>query len=300
MNEIIKGEIKNLCDSFDKTNYYYEKGYILTTIDYLNNIMPNDIDIKNMRDAVRIKMCLISNNFIKFMTSRQDKINFYMKKNGVYFNGTIPKFQKRKEYPYKYLAPLSEENISYIIEEFLKDIDEDMYAFYQKIIDEGRVLYSNDNNTALTTLYNSNSIVFVESLKDLKDIMIFLHELGHAYYMYINNYRIIERADFIKELKDEIPAKIMEVKFIKYLEENGVYEQSLILQNMFDSITRECDKKRDRFDNLKYLIASDVAMNIRDYDFNITKYFRHLYQTDVYTIIDEKNNEKRLGKVLKK
>lgn len=300
MNDIVKSEIESLCDSFDRTSYYYEKGYILTTLDYLCNIMPGDVDINNMRNLIRFKMSLMTNEFLKYMTSRQDKINVFMKKNSVFFNGMIPNLPKKNKYPYKYLAPLSEENISYIIEDFLKNTDENIYNFYQKIVDEERLFYSNDNNTALTTLYNSNTIIFVEDLKTLGDIMIFLHELGHAYYMYINNYRIIERADFQKELKDEIPAKVMEVKFMEYLQKNGVYEQSLILENLYNSIMYECEKKRYRFDNLKYLIASDVANTIRERDFNLTKYFRHLYQTDVYTILNEKNNEKRLGKVLKK
>ena len=168
------------------------------------------------------------------------------------------------------------------------------------MINEGRVIYSNSNNIAYTSLYNSKTIIFIENFSNLKDIMIFLHELGHAYYIYINNSRVIDRDDIISELKDEIPAKIMEVEFIKFLKDRGFNKQALILEDFLYSIIYKCNKSRNDYESMKYLIASDIALSFKDEDINLVKYYKHVYEYYLFYLIIEKNNKKEIGKALKK
>lgn len=296
MNSLIKKEIKNLIESFDKTEDFYEKGYILTLIDYLSKVVPNDKDILSMREVIHSKANLISKELLLYSTIRRDEIGSYMIKSSSFFNEHIESIEKKETYNQQKLVSLSHENISYLISDFLDGIDSNIYKFYDKMCQEGRILYSIENNTALTSLDNSETVIFVEKLENLEDVMVLLHELAHAYYMYINNYLVKDRESLPMEIKDEIPAKIMEQAFIKYLRNNGVIEASLILEDLFDAIMYECDNRRYNFENLKYLIASNIALSVQDKDINLTEYYKYIYETDIYTIIKEKG----LGKVIKK
>lgn len=296
MNSLIKKEIKNLIKSFDKTEDFYEKGYILTLIDYLSKVVPNDKDILSMKEVIHSKVNLISKELLLYSTIRRDEIGSYMIKSSSFFNEHIESIEKKETSNHQKLVSLSHENISYLISDFLDSIDSNIYKFYDRMCQEGRILYSIENNTALTSLDNSKSVIFVEKLENLEDVMVLLHELAHAYYMYINNYLVKDRESLPMEIKDEIPAKIMEQEFIKYLRNNGVIESSLVLEDLFDAIMYECDNRRYNFENLKYLVASNIALSVQDKDINLTEYYKYIYETDIYTIIKEKG----LGKVIKK
>lgn len=296
MNSLIKKEIKNLIKSFDKTEDFYEKGYILTLIDYLSKVVPNDKDILSMKEVIHSKVNLISKELLLYSTIRKNEIGSYMIKSSSFFNEHIESVLEKETSNHQKLVSLSHENISYLISDFLDGIDSNIYKFYDKMCQEGRILYSIENNTALTSLDNSETVIFVEKLENLEDVMVLLHELAHAYYMYINNYLVKDRESLPMEIKDEIPAKIMEQAFIKYLRNNGVIEASLVLEDLFDAIMYECDNRRYNFENLKYLIASNIALSVRDKEINLTEYYKYIYETDIYTIIKEKG----LGKVIKK
>ncbi len=300
MNRIIKNEVKKLCDSFDKTNNYYEKGYILTFIDYLNSIMPDDKDISKMKEEIHAKVNLISNDFLMFLLSRKNVINNFVNSNSNIFSELIPSTPKTIEKDFNEMNTLSKEDISLIIGYFLGNLDERLFQFYNKMCEEGRIISSNTNNIALTSLYNSNTIIFIKNLETIEDIMVLMHELAHAYYIFINHYKIIDRSSIDFEIKDEIPAKVMEMKFIKFLEENKVYEASSILNSFFLNMMSECDNKRDNYENLKYLIASDIALKLRDNRLDITKLYKYLYKNNIYDIYNEFTNEKGFKKVLKK
>ena len=297
MNNIIKKEIQELYNSFDKTNNFYEKGYILTFLDYLNSIL-DDKEIKDMRDMINIKMFSCRDSYLHFLISRSNSISEFVKRNKEFFNEKII-VSKEQKFPYEYLSSLNDESISSVIDEFLKTFDFRIYKFYRRMVDEGRIICSNDNNIAITSLNHSKTIIFIKDLNDLHDIMILLHELAHAYYIYINKLKVIERCDITKEIKDEIPAKIMEIKFIKFISNINNYS-SMVLKNTFNEILYECDSKRDNYENIKYLIASFIAQKLEDDDLNITNYYKYLHQNDIYKIINEIDNKKEKGKVLRK
>ena len=298
MEEEIKKELKELYNSFDKTNNLYEKGYIVTLFGYLKRIFSDD-DINQMYQNVYSKLNVYNVDYLQYFSVKEDKIEEFMQKKYDFFIQKIGKVRKVTELK-GYLPTLSSESIEKIIDLFLQSISMDIFSFYKKYKLENRILFSHDGNTAYTSLYNSNTIVFIPKMENLKDIMILMHELGHAYYFYINNAKIRERDDILVELKDEIPAKILEMKFIKFIKEKIDYQQGLILDNIFDLNMYEYYIEEDDFDSLKYLIASFIAKKISDKNFNISKYFERLYRNDIYNIVVENNNIKKLAKVLKR
>jgi hypothetical protein len=130
--------------------------------------------------------------------------------------------------------------------------------------------------------------------------MILCHELGHAYYYDVNNITVSRRNSLMEEIKSEIPSKLLELKFIRYLQENGVNEPSYNLIDEFTFVMSEASKRRNNFNDLEYLIGSDIALKLWERDFNITRYFKRIYKKDIYSLIVEKGIGKKMGKVLKK
>ena len=300
MNKIVLNEIKELYASFDKTNSMYEKGYIASFFDYLKNVVPDDVYINDMCNKINKKLKFYDLDYIVHLLKRRDDTKKFIKNTKTFIKQNIDDYERRVNVRSDKLIPLNNDNISYILDEFLKSLDMDIYNYYHKLGEEGRILYSNDNNTAFTSLYNSNMVIFIEKLSNLEDVLVFVHELGHAYYFNLNNERVIERENIATEIKDEIPSKLMETKFIKFLEDNHIFEQAIILQDLFDSIIYECSHKRDDYDDLKYLIGADIAFKLKDVELDITEYFKHVYKSDIYTLISEKNNKKTWGKILVK
>ena len=300
MSDIIREEIKKIYESFDTTGFFYEKGYVLTFFEYLNKIFPNDLDIIEMCNSIRLKMFLIREDYLSYLSSRRDDISRFMKNNSSFFDENIPKMEDKPVNIERNETPLSNENISYIIETFLKRTNKKMLEFYKKMKSEGRFFYCEENCIATTSLHEPNTIILVNDLKTMEDILIFLHEFAHAYYIYLNNYLVINRSGLLSEIKNEIPAKIIEIKFIKFLEDYKLVEQSKELENFFNSIMYECDNNRDDFDKLKTLIGSNIALYLKDKKIDIDKCFRSIYKNDIYDIIKECNNKKNKGKVLRK
>jgi len=298
MKEVVKKELRELCDSFDKASIY-EIGCIFDLFDYLNNAVPKDYDISRMYQDVSMVFSILENQYNAYFRLRKNKIDSFMKKNQQFFNYSIEKHQARKRYPEGRLSILSFTEVVDIIEDFLKSISLDLWQFYLKMVEEGRIIISFNNAVAHTSLNNSNTIIFIESLQNLNDIMIFIHELAHAYYAYFNDTRARESDNILVELKEEIPAKVLEMKFIKYLENND-YKESTILENVFNKYMDECNKKRNNFEYLKYLIAANIAHNIKNIDIDLNSYYKYLYEKDIFRIVNGISNEVRLGEVSKK
>ena len=298
MNKLVKEEIKKLYKSFNKTDNAYEKEYILSFFDYLKNVFIEDKEIIKMSDDINYKMMSLREDRIWFLLTRENKINKYVFDNKDFFYENIPVPNEFHKISQKSIFPLDEDNVIFILEEFFKSINEDLYEFYQMLNDEERVIYGLSNETAYTSLNNSNTVIFIKGLEDLIDMMVLVHEIGHSYYFYINNTKIAEREEIDVEIKEEIPAKILEIKFIKFLRDNGFYEQSMVLKNLFDYVFYEYGKSNNKYEGLKYIIASHVA-NTQGEDADVESFFKYIYGTSTDKIIldnNKKNSDKKLYK----
>ena len=295
MNQIIKNELRELYTSFDMTNNFYEKEYMVSFFDYLKAVFNDDKEIIEMSDDINKKMMNLRRDSIFFLIARKRKIDEYVENNQDFFYENIIAPDSFEKIMSDCIFPLRDDNITYILEEFFKNMGKGIYDYYKKINDEGRVFLGISNETAYTSLNNSNTIIFVKSLEDLLDMMVLIHEIGHAYYFYLNNTKIRERNNIENEIKEEIPAKIMEIKFINFLKDNALYEQSIVLKNLFDYVFYEYGRSENKFDALKYTIASDIAETSGN-DVDIDNYFKHIYSTDIYKLVLENTNNKAKGK----
>ena len=294
MNQIIRNEIIELYNSFSITENFYEKEYIDAFFERISQVF-NDDEIIKMYEDINNKMNLLNYENICYSLYRREMIDRYVKNNKDFFYESIVAPEYFNKLSSKCIVQLSDENISYILEMFFLSLGDDIYLFYKKLNDEGRIFSGISNETAFTSIDNSNTIIFIQELRDLIDIMILVHEIGHAYYFYLNNIKIRERENVKIELKEEIPSKIMEIKFIKFLEANGVYEPSMALENLFDYVFYKYGREKNTFESLKYTIASDIAKTTGKY-IDVKEYFKHIYDTSIHKLVLENNDMKEKGK----
>lgn len=295
MNQIIKNEIKELFLSFDKTNNFYEKEYTDTLLERLSRVFDDDLEIKKMHEIISEKMNMLSFENICYSLYRKQRIDQYVEINKDFFYENIIAPDTFNKMSAKSIVPLSDENIAYILETFFMSVSEDIYLFYKQIMDEGRIINGFSNEIAFTSLNNSNTIIFVKGLRDLMDMLVLVHEIGHAYYFNLNGVKVGERDNIEFELKEEIPAKIMEMKFINFLNQNGVYEPSTALENLFDYIYYRYGKNENKFEGLKYVIASDIAKTVSN-NIDIDEYYKHIYDASIHKLVLESAHMKSQGK----
>ena len=294
MNQLIKKEIRNLYLSFDKANSY-EIEYIKALFEYLIDVYEDDEEIFDMNKKLDEELIYSKKERLFFLISREEDIKKYIDDNIGFIYENIITPNEFKKIPSTSVLPLREDNFSYILKAFFLSLNEDIFNFYEQYNSEERILYGLTNETTFTSLDNSNTIIFIKELSDLIDMMVLVHELAHAYYFKLNNINIKNRGKIDIEIKEEIPAKILEIKFIEFLRISGLYEQSNVLENAFDYVYFEYSKSKYEYESLKYIIASDIAKTMGK-DVDINEFFKHVYETNIQSLLLENSEKKEKGK----
>lgn len=298
INTLIMNEIKKLYLSFDDTYDYYEKGYIWYVLEYLKKIFPQNKEIKEMYYDISIKINTNLDDVLKMEYLKNQSVKTFIQQNTSFLKQYIPKYQKKTDELGK-LTIINSKDIFTVFNDFLSSLSGELIHFYQTMLDDGRIIYGDSNNTINTSLNCYNSIIIIKKIQNLKDILILAHELAHAYYIYCNHQKIIERKNPLNAIKDEIPSKIVEMCFINFLFEKKIIEDSLFLKSEFHNTMYYCSQKRNDFYYLKYLIGAHIASSINS-NIEIEKYFKHVYKSNVQNLVLEINKKQGLRKVLKK
>ena len=299
MDNKILEELEELCSSFDSTDNYLIKGFIWNIFDYLRREYSNKSLISSMHNVINSKVDLISIEIRKAELEWKNKTNKYIRDTSFFWNENISSIDINSDCSHNILNDLAKRSLLFIFESFLSDLDNKLYSFYQEMQNENRIILGHNNMTIHTSVNNYKTLIIINELHNLLDLLVFSHEIGHAYYIYLNKISVIDEMDIYNNIKGEIPAKIMEIKFINYLSKMMVIEPSKILQNEFDINMHLSSLRRDDYDSLRYLIGAYMAKNI-NLDNNITDYFKKIYENNVYSLIIGLNNENENRKVLKK
>ena len=283
-------EIKDLYSSFDNIDNYLIKGFIWNVLSLLKSAYTNNIDIHNMCDIINKKIDI--NEIRTSELEWQNKANEYIKDTNFFWNENIPSVDISDDL-HNSFDTLEKNNLFFIFESFLYDLDKELFLFYQEMQNENRFIKGHNNLTIHTSINNYKTLIILNEFHSLRDLLIFSHEIGHAYYIYLNKVSIMDEMDICNNIKGEIPAKIMEIEFINYLSKMMIIETSKTLQNEFLFNMHLSSLRRYNYDSLRYLIASYIAENINN-DINITEYFKKIYQDNVYSLIMNVNNKENV------
>lgn len=129
-----------------------------------------------------------------------------------------------------------------IVVNFLATINPQLCLLLNDLIDKKNIILTNDSSYGEELYDKSENIIYIimGNNKSVDNMIILVHELGHAYYDYIyHEYHDTDSAN--KILKKEIPSQTLELLFIKYLIENDIYKEETIqyLTNFNDRLRKE-------------------------------------------------------------
>ncbi len=290
MKETLKEEVRDLFKSFELTNNFFEKGYVLLSINKLLKVYPDDPELLKMRDITTLKLAYLGQEFKSYTRDRNQKISEFMKKNYDFFSNKIDFGSDYVEsgIDESVLKSISEEEINQVIKSFLDSLDKEMYPYYQKMVNEGRVVTGDECTVAFTSLYDVNhQIIISKEIKSIQEVMFLMHEFAHSYYCHVTESRIGLLDSPIVEIKDEIAPVIIERMFIDYIREHGYYNESLVLEDKFNKDYQTNYYYKAEFKIFKYLVGKFIAQKIHNKDIDFTKYLKHIFNTDVCDLISE-------------
>lgn len=206
-------------------------------VDLYENIFEEDIDIHWMNDEEMLELAFrdnlkTTNSFIDHIVNNNKFYDeFSSKMISIYKNNKFPFYNKYNKYR-ENMRKISEREMIEIICSFLNNYDEKLCENFRGKIKENEIIFLNDldifdgltiniscisKNFILLSLSQGKNIYFAKTL---------LHELGHSY-----EYKLQNDTNMSMRIFDtpfyEISSSFFEYAFLKYLEENNIYNNDV-------------------------------------------------------------------------
>ncbi len=211
-------ELKKLYDIFKETDDIYVKGYIWTVFSNFSLYYKNNNEIRKMFDEISMACQYLRKDF-KYYNLLDKKSKEEFLKNNTYLIDDIPdsfcliytKFDKKKH---------SKEGLNRVLESFLNSISFELLNFYKNMNNEGRIIvlnkHGNDGYTGFSSVNDSSNYICINKYETMDDLKILIHEIGHAYYNYINDVQLSDLNNLELNIKSEVPAILLENLFNIY------------------------------------------------------------------------------------
>ena len=226
----------------------------------------------------------------------QSKMSFFEKK--------LPKVKGLNIASNYSFVSINEMDASYLLDSFLWSISHKLYNFYKKIKRESKVLMRNPESTATigglkpgeqngfavsASTVRRKSYVFMNKMNSLEDLSGLVHEIGHAYFYHIVNYSFKDFLDPEKNLKKEIPSRMLEYLFIQYLKKLNILDANMLEEMFYDTMQKD-RYASDLLERYKYSIGNTLAVTFAK-DINkkvsLEKFYRSVYLTPLDRIIEK-------------
>ncbi len=267
----MKDKLKELYDYFKYTNNVCEKAFVWDVFSNMSDIYSNDLEIQKMfRDislACRNLKPLMDNMDYSFFENKK----IFMKDNEALFKERISD-STTIYYSANQNKKYSENELKGILKSFLYSVSTDLLDFYKEMRYNDAIIIGRkrkiEGYTSFISLNNSDSYICVKKLNNLYDLKVLVHEIGHAYYNYINNIQFMESRELDNLIKSEIPAMWLELLLVMYL---GNYKIKYIQNNNY--------KDFDKF--IYYFGKNQVErMKIDSEDKKLEDIYENIYKKD--------------------
>ncbi len=218
---------------------------------------------------------------------RNLRSDLFMFLNKRFFYDYLPVSQLRAT---DYNFPQMDSKAFYLmIEDFLKKISPDLYDFYLGMLEDNTIFISRDictNFLGLTgslSVTNPDSYIMIRQCNTIADIRVVIHEIGHAYYNYLNNLTYGKlRTDQVM-IKTEIPSNLLELLFINYLGKMGYNNEARQLHDIYISNMTNWLNNIHDYIMVKYAIGSYIAYRtcplIEKGEYSIEELFKSFHET---------------------
>lgn len=230
----------------------------------------------------------------------------------------IPTFEAYKDIDINY-STLDYDFLNWLKKEFIMSLGYEFYNFYCYYADSGRIsarrpgckekIYTYDPGAAAGVMiplhpYDYQSVIYLNKYNDINDLMNLMHELGHAYFHYVNRCGFMDYISAKDNIKTEIPSKMMEQLFIRFLYQNGFNEFANALSIQFSKAARRSQIDSDMCNCYKYCLGSFISqIFINDIGTNYTleEFFNYIHCANYQELLQIcKANNPEKGKTKRK
>ena len=272
-------EARKMCASFFATTNIQKKCKIFSLFCNFKDIYFKNAEIQS---CYQLMLNYINKNkriFDKAYEDERKSLDKYIKINVPFFEEILPTYNSPNVFLENYhFMNINLYNVFYILDSFFQKIGQKSYDFYHKLLEEKKIIcrspyytgvmcgmnYNEVDGVAfLSSLRGGNGYAVINKFETLYDLVCLVHEIGHVYSFHVINYGLKDFDSHEELLLLEIPSRLLELLFILYLIELGIYEGKILLQIFINT------SKYERFNSdltkrYKYGIGDMFALSYFD------------------------------------
>ena len=237
MNEELWQDLNDLYTKFYQTQDLKEKIFILNSFIEITTLFPKDISLNYLENKMLDFMGKHYEEYLKYREDIYQELNSFLINNAGISMRLVPLSKKIMQ---KSVFPKQDEKcLIAVLYEFLDETSIHLSSFFEELVSNNRLFIQNYN--CYPEKFDINSVryngcagilpldeikpyIYINGLNDFYDLYILIHELGHAYYNKINNVNYKDYYNCNQLVKNEIPSKLMEMLFIRFLIRKGYQE----------------------------------------------------------------------------
>ena len=301
MSNEMTSDIYRLYESFYSTTDINVKRFIFSKFSCLIKIFPSCTFINEMYYNL-LKYTERNYRQLEYLNERdKQKTQNFIKANEEYIEDLVP-FGKKIQNETSFVE-VPAYYLDMILDSFFQYISPVLNEFYHRMNREGRILINNINCLPLNTndkkhVHNGfvdylsvnepKCYIYLNSYNSFMDMAILAHEMGHAYYSYVNDINFNDFSDNNQIIKLEIPSKMLEILLVRYLKEIGYFKEARSIMNVFNKRITEDRNYKNRMSKLKYSIGGFIGSQYADLinNYSIEDIFHHIFLTDFRNLLD--------------
>lgn len=273
MNQSIMRDFENLCHICRQTKDALILNVALSQCMKFKDAFPGEKILDQYIKFINYMACF--SNLSPFEAGKkndEDFKKFFVKQKKELIDA-IPPFEAYKDISINY-SVLDFDFLNWLKKEFTMSLGPRFYEFCRDYEENGRISIRRPGCKEIIHTYNPGraagvmiplhpydyqSVIYINKFNDINDLMNLMHELGHAYFHYVNRCGFMDYISAKDNIKTEIPSKMMEQLFIRFLYQNGFNQYANALSIQFSKSARCSQIDSDMCNFYKYCFGSFIS-----------------------------------------
>ena len=240
------------------------------------DIYPNNIEILKMFGEISFSCKDLRISIKRFDDLYNNAKKVFVEDNNDFFISSLPKSI--------YICNIRNENkkytideLNYILKSFLYSVSSNLLSFYEEMENKNVIIIGNkkksNGHTGFLSINDSQNYICINKLSNLNDLKILVHEIGYAYYNYLNRIIFLDSRKLNNLIKSEVPSIWLELLFTIYLRNYSVNNIKIPNTSNFDILM---------YNYAEYAVS---RMKIDREDENLDNLYKDIYEKDYKLLI---------------
>ena len=285
------------------SNYYRCKDIDkqISLLGYLELLHAKNIESKPLsilRDLLSLERLLKRKTIIENNDNIMEMNKQFMLNEKKVIEHIIPNFEYKEE-----KVSFDNKSASYllnILEGFFNSLSPSLLSFYKKLSQNKQIFFvtSPDKNYqkrafSINDFFDDNKkYVYIYRFNNMHDLSTLIHEIGHAYYNYLNSVNCYMDYNVDFDMKIEILSILLEALFINYLKYIHLDNDALMLEKDFFNDLKYYRNNMHQISDIRYLIGFYVGytkQGLINRKYTLEEFIDYIYHTHYLDLISFDN-----------